>query len=234
MTSEWVVYPHEPIEKLEENLWIVKGTLPGAPLMRTMTVARRSDGRLVLHSPNCLDEASMKEVEALGTPAFLLVPNGFHRLDAPRYKARYPDITVLCPAGSRKRVEAAVHVDGTYEDFPPDDDVKLEYIDGLARAEGAMRVRSRAGTTVVVCDAIFNMPHLGGFQGFVLRHVTGSSGGPRVSRLGRMLLVKDKKAFRAELERLASIPDLRRVVVAHKDPIEGDAAGVLRAVAATL
>ncbi len=234
MTAEWTAQPHEPIQQLEENLWTVRGSLPGMAMLRTMTVARRTDGRLVLHSAIVMDEASMKEMESWGTPAFLVVPNGYHRLDAAAFKARYPEIVVLCPAAARKKVERLVQVDGTYEDFPPDEDVKLEYLDGLARAEGAMVVRSRKGTSVVMCDALFNMPHVGGLQGFVFRHVTGSSGGPRVSRIARWFVVKDKKAYRAELRRLAAIPDLVRVVVAHQEPIAGDVAGALRAVADTL
>jgi len=73
-----------------------------------------------------------------------------------------------------------------------------------------------------------------GFSGFVFKHVTRSSGGPRVSRIARLFLVKDKAAFRAHLERLASTKDLRRVIVSHHETITEDPAGALRAVAATL
>ena len=34
----------------------------------------------------------------------LVVPGGFHRLDAKIYKARYPQVKVLCPAGARQKV----------------------------------------------------------------------------------------------------------------------------------
>ena len=64
--------------------------------------------------------------------------------------------------------------------------------------------------------------------------VTASSGGPKVSRLTRMMMLKDKAAFRAHLERLAELPDLRRMLVAHHETVEGDVAGVLREIAATL
>jgi hypothetical protein len=77
-------------------------------------------------------------------------------------------------------------------------------------------------------------PHLHGLQGFILRHVTGSSGGPRVSRVARLFMVKDRKAYADQLERLATPPELRRIIVAHHETLSDDPAAVLRRVAASL
>lgn len=233
--SDDKVLPHQPLEKLEENLWFVVGDLGGsAPMKRTMVVAKRTDGRLVIHNAVVLEDAAMKEIEAWGEPAFLLVPNGFHRMDARRFKDRYPAIKVLAPSGSRKRIEEKVAVDGTYEDYPADPDVEVVNMEGVKRLEGAMLVHSKRGTTVAVTDALFNMPHAPGFSGFFVKHVFASSGGPRVSRLARLALVKDKPAFRAQLEKFADIPDLIRVLVAHHEPIDHEPKEALRSVAATL
>lgn len=231
----WKVRPHEPLQKLEENLWFVVGELGGsAPLKRTMVIAKRSDGRLVIHNAVALEDAAMKEIEAWGEPAFLLVPNGYHRIDARRFKDRYPTLKVLAPAGSRKRVEEKVQVDGTYEDYPADSAVEVVNMDGVKQAEGAMLVHSTRGTTLALNDAIFNMPHAPGFGGFVVKYIFASSGGPKVSRLGRMALVKDKAAFRAQLEKFADIPGLIRVLVAHHEPIDHEPKEALRKVAATI
>jgi hypothetical protein len=92
---------------------------------------------------------------------------------------------------------------------------------------------ARGGVSLVFADAVFNMPHLPGFHGFVLRHITGSSGGPRVSRVARLLLIKDKAAFAAHLERLAT-PDLQRVIVAHHQTISDDPAATVRRIAASV
>src|SRR6266542_7018228 len=51
MGNGWTVLAHDPIEKLAENLWRVRGSLPRMTLKRVMTVARLDDGRLVVHSP---------------------------------------------------------------------------------------------------------------------------------------------------------------------------------------
>jgi len=87
---------------------------------------------------------------------------------------------------------------------------------------------------LVFNDAVFNMPHGTGVTGFVFRRVTGSTGGPRVSRLFRWALVSDKAAFRAHLERLAKTPALKHIVVSHHETITIDPAGTLAGVAAAL
>lgn len=88
------------------------------------------------------------------------------------------------------------------------------------------------GTTLVFNDAIFNLPHQKGVQGFILRYVTQSTGGPRVTRVGRFL-VKDAAAFRAHLGRLADTPGLARVIMSHGRMVTDDPAGMIHATAAT-
>ncbi len=231
----WTVLPHDRIERLEDNLWVVEGDLPDMPmpLRRRMAVARLADGRLCIHNAIALDEDGMRDLEAWGRPALLIVPNGWHRLDAHAYKTRYPDLVVLAPRAMRRRVEAAVPVDGDYTAFPADPDVRLEHLDGLGAREGVLIVRSglyRERTTLCFADALFNLSHLPGFWGFVYR-LLGSSGGPRMTRLSRLALLKDERAFAAHLRRLAEIEGLSRLVVAHGNIIHQGAPEVLRAVA---
>jgi hypothetical protein len=221
LSDAWKVLSHGPLEKLTERVWRVEGALPGMSLRRVMTVARRADERLVIHSAIALGEAEMKEIENWGPPSFLLVPNAAHRLDAPAYKNRYPGMKVLVPRGSRQKIEAVVSVDGTYEDFPPDSHVELHRLPGVADAEGVMLVRSSDGVTVVLNDAVFNMDPKKDLLGYVITSLLGSAPGPRVSRLAKLMFVKDKPALRAELERLAALPDLARLIVSHEKVANG-------------
>lgn len=236
--TEWKVLPHDPPAQIADNLWQVEGDLPDMPLRRRMVVARLQSGDLVIHNAVALDDAGMAWLEGLGRPAVLVVPNGWHRLDAARFAARYPGVRVVCPPGARKRVEKVVPVSATYADAsrpdPDDDTVTFAVLDGMKGAEGVMRVLSADGVTLVLNDAVFNLPHGKGFFWFVYGRLLGNAGGPKVTTLTRWFLVKDKRAFRAHLERLADTPDLRRIVVAHGDIVDGDAAGVLRRVAAAL
>lgn len=219
--TTWAVHDHGPIQKLAENLWWVSGGVPKMSLKRCMTVARLADGRLVIHNAVALDDASMRELEAWGTPSFLIVPNGFHRLDAPRFKQRYPSLKLLAPQGSRGKVEEVIKVDGGYEDFPADDRVRLQTLNGTGQREGVMLVRSDDGTTVVLNDIVMNMDKKTDLIGYLMTTLMGSAPGPRVSRLAKLALVSDQAALRNDLATFAAMPDLVRVIVAHEKVASG-------------
>ncbi len=230
----WTCHAHGPIEKLTDTLWRIEGTLPGMDLKRVMCAVKMADGRLAIHNGIALEEAAIAELEAWGTPALLIVPNGYHRLDAPAYAARYPALRVLCPSGARAKVEEVMTVHGTYADFPDDPTVSIRELAGVKGAEGVMVVRGADGVTLILNDILFNMPHGSGVAGFIFRYITASTGGPRVSRLARWLIIKQQRAVREDLEKLAEIDGLCRIIVSHHQTITDDPAGTLRRVAATL
>jgi hypothetical protein len=231
--APWKVLEHGAIEALSERVRIVEGALPGMPLKRVMTAVKLDDGSVVVHSAIALDPSTQRELEAWGMPRLLLVPNPWHRLDAPAYKTRYPDIRIFCPEGAHKRVAKAVPVDGFYDALPPTPPLAIRYLDGVAKREGYLEVTDDAGTTLVFNDAVFNVPHLPGTFGLVYKLI-GSSGGPRVTRLVKLGLVRDHRALRAHLEKLAATPGLRRVIMSHGARVDSDPGGFLRQVAATL
>jgi len=231
--AQWKVLPHRPIEMLSSRVRVVVGSLPGMPLERVMTVVKLDDGGLLVHSAVALDPATQQELEAWGPPRLLIVPNPWHRLDAPAYKTRHPDIKVYCPAGAARRVTQVVPVDGFYEALPPTPPCTVRYLDGVKQREGYLEISDEAGTTLVFNDAVFNQAHLPGAFGFVYKLI-GSSGGPKVPLLLKLGMVRDRKALRAQLERLAETPRLRRVIVSHGARVESEPGAFLRQVAATL
>jgi len=231
--DSWTVLDHGPIEKLSDNLWRVEGALPNMALKRQMIVVRLEDGRLLIHNPIALQESAMQEIEQWGTPAFIVVPNGWHRLDSANFKRRYSKAQVLCPRGSRSKIEQVVTVDGTYESFPQSASVSLEYASGINDVEGVLKVCSPDGTTLVFNDLLFNVPHQPGVFGLIFR-LLGSTGGPRVTRIMRLMAVKDRGALKGFLERLAGDPQLHRLVPGHGKLVDRDAADVLQQVASTL
>jgi hypothetical protein len=103
----------------------------------------------------------------------------------------------------------------------------------VARREGYLEIADDAGTTLVFNDAVFNQPHLPGGFGTVYKLI-GSSGGPKVTRLVKLAMVRDHRSLRAHLEKLAETPNLRRVIMSHGTRVESDPGGFLRQVAATL
>jgi hypothetical protein len=233
----WLVREHGPFERLTENLARVTGSLPGMSLRRTMTAVRRESGELVIHSAIAVDDKVLRELEAFGVPTYLLIPNRGHTLDAAAYKRRYPALKIFTPRGGIKTVEDKIKapVDGGYEDFPSDDEVRLSTLHGVADGEGAMLVRSADGTTVVLNDAVFNMDRKRDLLGFLFTSVLGSAPGPRVSRLAKLLYVKDQGALRKDLLAFAEIPDVQRLIVAHEKLAQGpDARAALERAASFL
>ena len=232
--SVWKAHDHTPIQKLSERLWRVEGGLPGIPMRRVMAIAKRADGSLVIHNGIAVRDAELAEIQTWGPVKVIVVPNGWHRLDAKVFKDRFPQAQIVTPSGARKKVQEVVPVDLVYSDIAADANVEFAELDGTKQREGVMIVRDADGATLVFNDALFNMPHLSGAQGFIFKNITGSTGGPKVSNLFRWFIATDKAAFRAHLERLAETPNLRRIVVSHHQTIETDPAGTLKKVAATL
>jgi hypothetical protein len=231
--TTWKVLPHGPIETLSERLRVVEGGLPKMPLKRVMSLVRLDDGSLLVHNAIALEPAAMAELEAWGRPSILLVPNGYHRLDAPGWKARYPELKIYCPEGARARIERVERVDGSYDQLPPTAPAEVRYLDGVSRREGYLALPGADGVTLIFNDAIFNQPHLPGFFGTVFRWL-GSSGGPRVTPMAKLAMVKDKRALKSQIERLAETPALKRIVIMHGARVEAEPAAFLQRVASTL
>lgn len=233
--SSWDVMPHGEIEALDEGLWCVSGVirLPVGAFPRRMTIVRLADGRLVIYSAIALDEPHQRQLEALGEPAFLIVPNEHHRRDAAAWKARYPEMLVCAPPGSRDRIEDKVAVDTTQPRFD-DEAVSWLTVRGTRDHEVALRVTRPGGVTLVVNDVIANIRESHGFGGWLLRRMGFAGDEPHVPAPIRLTLAKEKTELRQQLLEWAELPALRRVVVAHGDLIEHDAAIALQSLAASL
>ncbi|HEY0463078.1 MAG TPA: hypothetical protein VGC79_02665 [Polyangiaceae bacterium] len=234
-STEWLVLPHDPIQELTENLWRVEGALPHFSMRRVMSVVRLRDGRLLIHSAIAMDEASMRRLEAWGEPAILLIPHSRHRMDAPRYKRRYPALRVFAPPAVVNKARAVVNVDGTFAEAPLDESTSLELLDGTGEAEAALIVRSNDGTSVVLTEVVFDLEPA---KGALLRaaiKLTGFGPGPVVTPVVKLELVKNKTELAAHLERLAALPGLKRLIVGHSRMSVGLAApSALRRAAASL
>jgi hypothetical protein len=230
----WKVHPHGPLTEVADHLWTVDAPMPNAAVIRRMTVARMEDGGLVVHSAVAADDSIMARIESLGPIRFIVVPSSLHRIDGPRFKARYPHAKVVAPRSAVRRISERVPVDLTYDQFPSDARVSLDHLDGVDEAEGVLQIRGPDGTTVVFNDLLFNLKAMPGLIGLIYGRWMGNTGRPKVTTIGRVFVVRDRPRFRAHLERLAAMPDLRRILMSHGDPILSDAQATLARVAAEL
>ena len=72
------VLPHGDIIKLDSRLWYITGSLPISHIPRNMVVYKLNSGRLLIHSAVALKEEFMLDIENIGKPEFLIVPNKYH------------------------------------------------------------------------------------------------------------------------------------------------------------
>ncbi|QTC90878.1 hypothetical protein [Brevundimonas goettingensis] len=230
--AEWTVGPHGAIETVDEGLISVAGeiVMPLGRFPRRMTAVRLKDGGVVIWSAIALDDAGMAELEAFGAPRFLIVPNAGHRLDARLFKDRYPGLTVVAPEGSHEAVEAAVPVDAT-EDVFGDPGVRFVTVAGTAAAESALIVTRSGGTTLITNDIIGHVTHPHGLGANVMTRLFDYGvHEPSIPRTIRRF-IKDKAALAAQMRDWAALPDLKRIIVSHVDPITDAPAEHLRRLA---
>jgi hypothetical protein len=231
--DDWVVLPHGDLEKHAENLYSVVGELPMpfGTTPRRMTVVKLAGERLAIYSAIALDEPRMTRIEALGAPAFLIVPTAIHRLDIKPWKLRYPDIVVVAPEGARDEIGEIVTIDATRCDFG-DPRVRVDAIHGTGGRELAMLVTTDTGKTLVVADLIFNLPRMHGLAGLGLRVLGFGPGHPTIPRVVRKKLVHDDRALRVQLRAWADTAGLERILPAHGEPIENPRSALLELAAA--
>src|SRR3954447_4797913 len=116
------------------DLWTVDHVLalPGRVRMPVrMTVVRRGDGGLWIHSPVPLDDLTAAALAALGPVRTVVAPNAFHHLFVAPLLARFPQARLLgVPALQRKRRDLRFA-------GPPEPTPELEpvAIDGVARLD---------------------------------------------------------------------------------------------------
>ena len=224
--TRWTVYPHGPLQRIDRGLFCVDGEIrmPFGKFPRRMTIVVLGDGRTVVFSPVALHEPAMREIEKLGAPAFMIVPNGFHRLDSRIWRERYPQTKVICPPGAKSRVEEAVAVDAT-TDVLGDTGVEFVIVPGMGEGESALIVRRDGRATLVLNDVLSNVRHPKGVGANIMARLFGFGvHGPRMAREVKWLFVRDKKALAARLRDWAAMPDLARIIPSHGEIIDAPAA----------
>lgn len=193
--------------------------LGGLPVGRRLAVARNAHGRLVVFSPLRATAEAVAALERLGEIAAFVVPSRFHDLFYPKYFPAFPRARFL---GNRGAI--AEHPDWPLAEITADLPELAGFdsllIAGMPRVDEQVFLH-RASRTLIIADALFNVPRP---EGTLARFVSWAAdiGGPppRQSRFGR-LNVRDRAAFAASVEAVAAW-DFDRIVPGHGDVIERD------------
>jgi hypothetical protein len=232
--DQWKVLPHGPLREVEPGLLTVVGQIP-MPLgnfPRRMTVIALGDGRTALWSPIALADVEMRRIEELGEPAFLIIPNPAHRLDARPYRARYPQAKVLTAPNAVKRVAEAVPVDDSNADLGQS--AGLVTVAGVDQLELAMIVRHQGGISLVTNDIIGNVSNPQGPGAWIMSRLMGFGPTPRIPLVARKMFIKDPAALSAQLGDWAALEGLRRIIPSHGEIIDQHPAAELLRLAQTL
>jgi len=224
------IYPHSQLLKLDECLWQVTGSLPRGSLPRNMILYRFDDNSLLLHSVVALDEKTMQKIEILGQPKVMIVPNRMHKLDAIWYKKRYPKIKVICPEFSKRSIKKTVPIDNICESLLPTMNIKYHSPEGTFGFEYVYELNLLSGKALIMTDILFNLPHLPGFDGLIMR-IIGSTGFFGMTRIGKLFVLKKKKLFKEWLIKQSKREDIKLISVAHGNPITSDCSKALIAAA---
>eukprot|EP01080_Neovahlkampfia_damariscottae_P005880 gene5880-9708_t len=194
-------------------------TNPSDPLPRNMVVYKINNKELLLHSVIAMKEEDMKQLESIGIPKIIIVPNSFHNMDYPLYQERYKDIIVTTPSFYAKSLK---NVDSSIEDWLNKNEEMKQKIIIHNPTEGQFEYlyefrMDENSAAAVLCDQMFNLKKTGGFAGFI-QYQMGSSGFFGVSFIGRMLLkcMGKTKMFKDWFSNIKEkIPCLKLICVAH-------------------
>jgi hypothetical protein len=231
----WEVLPHEPLQRLEENLWWLQGSIKVVPLPRCMTVVRLRNGDVLVHNAIAVDDETLEHLESLGPLRWVVAPNRYHRMDVAGFKARYPQAHVVCPRGATRWVAERTRVDMDYEradeQLRDDPTISLHHLAGVGSTEGVISVRSEAGLTLVFNDTLFNLEAGPGLFWLIYGRLLRHAGRPQVPNAFGWVLLEDKAVLTAHLHELAETSGLRRLIPGHGRPIDEDAKATLHRVA---
>ena len=233
----WTVTRHDPLERLDDNLWAINGDVPGfspaARFHRRMSILKLSDGRLLFCNAVPVDDATLALIRDLGTPAILVVPHHLHAIDAHAFRERL-GLSAYTGEKEIERTRALLPITGSLAALPVDPAFSIEALPSSKFGEAAVVVRTGPRVSLLVCDLILNVRHGGGFPGFLFKVLGFTGPAPRVAPIVRLRAFPNKQALRTDLMRLAELPGLTRVVPSHGLIISDDPAGALRRVASLL
>jgi hypothetical protein len=116
--------PYEPLETLKSvapDVWIVDGPeirFSWIPFPTRMTVIRRQDGALWIHSPTTANETLMRAIAEKGDVRWLIAPNTLHYWWLPDWKRAFPDAAVYAVPGVQQSAKRALPQHEVLTDSP--------------------------------------------------------------------------------------------------------------------
>ena len=209
------------MQQHDSDVWTAESPLRflGLEVGARMTVLRLPGSKLMLHSPIAPTPELVREVESLGSVAYLVAPNQLHHLFVGDWQQACPEALLYAAPGlDEKRPD--LEIDGLLGDEPEAGwagTVDQVRVDGFPFANETVFYHEPS-RTLVATDIAFN---IGPSSPWLTRAFFKASRayGRLTPTLVEKLLIRDRAAFRRSLERILEWP-FERVVIAHGDVSE--------------
>ena len=148
------IYPHDPIEEIQPDVFMVRGAIKLNALMtitRNMAIVRHQ-GELTLVDPLRLSPGEEKRLEEMGSVKRVLRLGSMHGVDDPYYVARF-GAELWAPGPSEAHPEPKPTLEWDESTPLPFPDAELFRFEGLKQPEGALLLRRGKGL-LLTCDGI--------------------------------------------------------------------------------
>ena len=148
------VYPHDPIEEIAADVFMVSGSIRVNPVIRitrNMAVIRHA-GELTLIDPIRLDDAGERALKDLGTVKRIIRLGFFHGVDDPYYVDNF-NAELWSQAGGTTYTVPAITNELTADTELPFPAAELFCFKGLKQPEAALLLNKEGGI-LFTCDAI--------------------------------------------------------------------------------
>jgi hypothetical protein len=210
------------LKVVAENIWEVDHpfSIAGVKMGHRMTVIRRSDGSLLVHSPVKWDPTLGYELTALGPVKHVIAPSIMHDLHLEDWMTEYGQAETWCAPGLQIKRELS------NESQPWLPEVRHRVLDGIPRMNESMflHVPSR---TLIVADLVFNIGPDLPLYSKIFWKLNGAFDRLTPTRMFKSM-VKNRAAFKDSLEEVLAW-DFDRLIVGHGRNVNSGARDALYA-----
>ena len=229
------IYPHDPIEEIAPDVFMVRGSIKLNALVRitrNMAVIRH-EGDLTLVNPIRLNPAGEAELRALGEVKRIMRLGPMHGVDDPYYVNMFKT-EFWCQPGGTTYIQPPIDVELQAGGSLPFPDAELFCFQGTVQPESALLLQRGSGV-LLTTDAI---QHYGDYQhnNLLARLMLPLMGFSKTTLIGPIwlkVMTPAGTSLKQEFERLLTL-DFDALLSAHGSFLgQGAKAGVQAAVART-